>query len=172
MTIDFFVLGLCFILMHEMDAIRCHEWRILPITSFMKDKTGMVVFMLLHILFFYYVLMATTLEDQSFRFGFSIFSHRPPRTSPDVSCSQEKRVQRLALLVIDFRGGCLRSFVLGKTRIEATFITSVSVRQNSLLVGSTEVYQLAIPAGPNWVAVVTSHYLSAKGIALKSALHA
>ncbi len=73
MTIDFFVLGLCFILMHEMDAIRCHEWRILPITSFMKDKTGMIIFVLLHIPLFYYVLTATTLENQSFRFGFSIF---------------------------------------------------------------------------------------------------
>jgi hypothetical protein len=45
----FFYLALAFILTHEMDAIRCKEWLILPATSFLKDETGFVVFMVAHI---------------------------------------------------------------------------------------------------------------------------
>ncbi|MFM2269056.1 MAG: hypothetical protein RL757_2497 [Bacteroidota bacterium] len=51
-----FYLGLSFILMHEMDAIRCKEWRILPITSFLNDKIGYFVFLFLHIPIFYWIL--------------------------------------------------------------------------------------------------------------------
>ncbi len=45
----FFYLGLSFILIHEMDAVRCREWRIFPGLSLLKEKTGFVVFMLAHI---------------------------------------------------------------------------------------------------------------------------
>jgi hypothetical protein len=45
----FFYLGLSLLLTHEMDAIRCKEWLMFPATSFLKDETGFVVFMLLHI---------------------------------------------------------------------------------------------------------------------------
>lgn len=45
----FFYLGLSFILMHEMDAVRCREWRIFPGLSLLGDKTGFVVFMLAHV---------------------------------------------------------------------------------------------------------------------------
>lgn len=73
MTIDVFTLGISFILIHEMDAIRCHEWRILPITSFMNDQTGMVVFVLLHIPLFYFPLHPEIVSNQSFQVGTSIF---------------------------------------------------------------------------------------------------
>ncbi|MEO1053403.1 MAG: DUF6713 family protein [Bacteroidota bacterium] len=73
MAIDIFTLGLAFILMHEMDAIRCHEWRIFPATSFMNDKTGMIVFIFLHIPLFYFPLLPDMLHSHSFRYGFSIF---------------------------------------------------------------------------------------------------
>jgi hypothetical protein len=45
----FFYLALAFILTHEMDAIRCKEWLMFPATSFLKDETGFVVFMVAHI---------------------------------------------------------------------------------------------------------------------------
>lgn len=45
----FFYIALAFILTHEMDAIRCHEWRIFPGLSRLKDETGFVVFALLHV---------------------------------------------------------------------------------------------------------------------------
>lgn len=45
----FFFVGLAFILTHEMDAIRAREWAIFPGLSRLEDKTGFIVFMLLHV---------------------------------------------------------------------------------------------------------------------------
>ncbi len=45
----FFFLGLGFILTHEMDAIRCKEWLMFPLTFFLKDEVGFLVFTLVHI---------------------------------------------------------------------------------------------------------------------------
>lgn len=45
----FFYTALTFILTHEMDAIRCHEWRIFPLLSRLPDDTGYVVFTLAHV---------------------------------------------------------------------------------------------------------------------------
>ena len=73
MTIDIYTLGLTFIFMHEMDAVRCREWKILPITSFLIDIMGMIVFTFLHIPLFYILLLPTTLDSNSFRYGFSTF---------------------------------------------------------------------------------------------------
>ncbi len=73
MNIDIFTLGLSFILLHELDAMRCHEWRIFPLTSFLPDRTGMMVFIFLHIPLFYWILLPKTINNLSFRYGFSIF---------------------------------------------------------------------------------------------------
>ena len=45
----FFYLGLCLLLAHEMDAVRCHEWRIFPGLSLLPEKAGYYVFVALHI---------------------------------------------------------------------------------------------------------------------------
>ncbi len=45
----FFSLGFCFLLTHELDAIRCKEWRIFPVTARMGDEAGYLVFTSLHI---------------------------------------------------------------------------------------------------------------------------
>jgi hypothetical protein len=50
-----FYLGLAFILMHEMDAIRCKEWRIFPGLSFLNDEWGFRAFMMAHIPLFYFL---------------------------------------------------------------------------------------------------------------------
>jgi hypothetical protein len=71
MTSIIFFLGVSFILLHEMDAVRCHEWRIFPGLSLLKESTGFLVFMVLHIPLFVWVLMA--LGEDSFRKGFDIF---------------------------------------------------------------------------------------------------
>jgi hypothetical protein len=34
---------------HELDAVRCFEWRVLPITSFLPENIGMTVFILAHV---------------------------------------------------------------------------------------------------------------------------
>lgn len=45
----FFYLALCFILLHEMDAMRQKEWLIFPGLSLLKEEIGYVVFTILHI---------------------------------------------------------------------------------------------------------------------------
>jgi hypothetical protein len=34
---------------HELDAVRCFEWRVLPLTRFLSDDIGMIVFILAHV---------------------------------------------------------------------------------------------------------------------------
>jgi hypothetical protein len=45
----FFYAAISFILMHEMDAIRCKEWRIFPGISLLREETGFMIFMLAHL---------------------------------------------------------------------------------------------------------------------------
>ncbi len=45
----FFFVGLSFILVHEMDAIRCQEWTIFPLLSKLNEKMGYFVFTSIHI---------------------------------------------------------------------------------------------------------------------------
>ncbi len=52
----FFYLAVSFILIHEMDAVRCKEWRIFPILSLLDDKSGFQVFMFAHIPLFFFLL--------------------------------------------------------------------------------------------------------------------
>jgi len=50
----FFYMGLCLIFIHEMDAVRVGEWRIFPGLSLLKEKTGYLVFTLIHIPLYYW----------------------------------------------------------------------------------------------------------------------
>ncbi len=51
----FFYLALSFILMHEMDAVRCREWRIIPGLSALNDNLGYKVFVIAHIPLYYFL---------------------------------------------------------------------------------------------------------------------
>lgn len=76
MNLDYFLLGTTFILMHEMDAVRCREWRIFPGLSLLDDKIGLIgliVFIFLHIPLFYWVLLEVRMNHESFRYGFDVF---------------------------------------------------------------------------------------------------
>ena len=44
-----FNFGLTFIIIHEMDAIRCKEWRIFPGLNLLGDKWGFIIFIVAHI---------------------------------------------------------------------------------------------------------------------------
>ena len=72
----FFFIALAFIITHELDAIKHHEWRILPITSQLSDKLGYTVFTLMHIpLFavcFFYLYNGSSL-NQKLITGLNIF---------------------------------------------------------------------------------------------------
>ncbi|MBU6361824.1 MAG: hypothetical protein KGS46_17575 [Chloroflexi bacterium] len=54
----FFLVAFACLIIHEMDAVRCHEWRVLPITSWMEDKLGFHAFMWLHLPLFVWFLWA------------------------------------------------------------------------------------------------------------------
>lgn len=44
-----FVLNLTLLLIHEMDAVRNYEWRMLPVLKTMQDNAAYRAFMLLHV---------------------------------------------------------------------------------------------------------------------------
>lgn len=44
-----FTLSLTLIVTHEIDAVARHEWRVLPLTAFLPEKTGFAVFVLAHV---------------------------------------------------------------------------------------------------------------------------
>jgi hypothetical protein len=70
----FFYLGLSLIMMHEMDAVRCKEWRIFPGMSFLNDNQGFKVFMYAHTPLYFYIFNTLYGQDkESFLYGFSIF---------------------------------------------------------------------------------------------------
>jgi hypothetical protein len=70
----FFYLGLTCMLMHEMDAIRCKEWRIFPGLSILNDVWGYRIFMLVHIpLFFFLFKGLTQLDNSRLIFGLDVF---------------------------------------------------------------------------------------------------
>lgn len=71
--IKFHLLGLAFILIHEMDAIRCKEWRLLPGLSTLNDKAGLVLFTFLHLPLFYWIILEIQSDNESFRIGFDYF---------------------------------------------------------------------------------------------------
>lgn len=51
----FFFLALGFLFAHELDAIRCKEWLMFPLTSWLADERGYAVFTLLHIPLFAWI---------------------------------------------------------------------------------------------------------------------
>ncbi|MEM8891250.1 MAG: DUF6713 family protein [Bacteroidota bacterium] len=51
---EFFYLAFTLILMHEMDAIRCREWRIFPGLSLLDEKIAFPIFMFAHIPLYYF----------------------------------------------------------------------------------------------------------------------
>lgn len=72
---QFFYIGLSFMLLHEMDAIRCREWRIFPGLSLLNDSWGLKVFMAAHLPLFFLLLWSlsdASLINQSI-YGLNIF---------------------------------------------------------------------------------------------------
>lgn len=49
----FLYLGFSFMLMHEMDAMRCREWRIFPGLSSLNEKLAFQIFLFVHIPLFF-----------------------------------------------------------------------------------------------------------------------
>ena len=62
-----FRLGFSTLLAHELDAVARAEWRVLPITSFLPDDIGYVVFVLAHIPLVAWLLWLTGNPDSRVR---------------------------------------------------------------------------------------------------------
>lgn len=76
MSVDiYFISGFSLIIVHEMDAIRCHEWRVFPGLSLLSDKLGMLIFLFAHIPIFIWIFWQLTVGNfpEAFRVGFDIF---------------------------------------------------------------------------------------------------
>ena len=59
---------LAFLFTHELDAVKRHEWRVLPLTSFLPDVTGERVFIWLHVPLFFAILWGVR-DDPNQTFG-------------------------------------------------------------------------------------------------------
>lgn len=68
----FFFAGLSFILAHEMDAIRCQEWKIFPLLSRLDEKTGYFVFTAIHVPL-YFLLLSALFRGNGLNAGLDIF---------------------------------------------------------------------------------------------------
>ncbi len=72
-----FYLGVGTFFTHELDAMTHHEWRVLPLTSWLSDEYGLLVFLFFHIPLFAILiaLIASTNEKLRYRsrVGISIF---------------------------------------------------------------------------------------------------
>jgi len=71
----FFYLGMSFLTLHELDAVRCREWRIFPLLSLLDDRWGQPIFLLAHIPLFSWVFLELGPGTPSPQFvrGFDIF---------------------------------------------------------------------------------------------------
>ena len=74
MSFVFFYLGLSLLVIHEMDAIRCKEWRLFPGLSLVNDRMGFMVFMAAHIpLFIWLFYELSQADNQGLILGLDYF---------------------------------------------------------------------------------------------------
>ena len=72
----FLFLGLTFIVIHEMDAVRCKEWRMIAGLNLIGNRQGMILFLLAHIpiyTFIFYWFENLLANQNNFRTGFNLF---------------------------------------------------------------------------------------------------
>jgi hypothetical protein len=70
-----FLMGLSLLILHEMDDIRCREWRIFPGLSLLNDQIGHIVFLFAHIPLFYWIFwrLSDNANNDEFIKGLDIF---------------------------------------------------------------------------------------------------
>ena len=69
--LNFFHAGLSFLVTHELDAIRCKEWRMLPGLSSLSDNMGLRLFVLAHVPLLFWIFQG--IGNPSFVAGVDIF---------------------------------------------------------------------------------------------------
>ncbi|MFM7403058.1 MAG: DUF6713 family protein [Erythrobacter sp.] len=71
LTKTIYALMLSFLFAHEIEAAFRHEWRVLPITSFLPDELGREIFIWAHVPLFAGILLAT--NNERVRVALSVF---------------------------------------------------------------------------------------------------
>ena len=51
----FFYMALSLLLIHEMDAVRCKEWRMIPGFGLVDENAGYLIFLLIHIPLYFFL---------------------------------------------------------------------------------------------------------------------
>lgn len=69
----FFYLGMCLLLVHEMDAVQRHEWRIFPGLSLLPDKAGYYVFTAIHVPLYLWLYWGLHNNPETWRRGLDVF---------------------------------------------------------------------------------------------------
>lgn len=64
--------GLGVLFTHELDAMTYHEWRILPLTSWLPDEYGMLLFLYAHIFIFAVLMALVSSNEEKIRFRSSM----------------------------------------------------------------------------------------------------
>ncbi|MBT6340059.1 MAG: hypothetical protein HOJ48_12265 [Desulfobacula sp.] len=62
-----FNLGMGTLFTHELDAMQNHEWIVLPLTSWLPDEYGMMVFLVFHIPFFAGLIALVSIQNDKIR---------------------------------------------------------------------------------------------------------
>ncbi|MFZ1291187.1 MAG: DUF6713 family protein [Melioribacteraceae bacterium] len=74
-----FYIALLFLIAHEIDAVRCREWRMFPGLSLLNDKLGFTIFLLAHIPLFgllaFYLLKSNNINSLIYYFEIFFIVH-------------------------------------------------------------------------------------------------
>lgn len=72
----FFYFALSLMIMHEIDAVRCKEWRIFPGLASLGDRVGYIIFIFAHLPLFVLVLWYLNYSENPTGFiqGFCVFT--------------------------------------------------------------------------------------------------
>jgi hypothetical protein len=62
-----FYSGVGFLFAHELDAVANHEWRVLPLTSWLSEELGQIVFVGLHVPVFAFLVAIVSSENENTR---------------------------------------------------------------------------------------------------------
>ncbi|MFD2556704.1 DUF6713 family protein [Sphingobacterium tabacisoli] len=70
-----FYLALSFFLAHEIDAVRCKEWRIFPLLELINEQLARTIFILAHVPLFFFlsIQLSCITENESFMWYMDIF---------------------------------------------------------------------------------------------------
>jgi len=109
MAYFWFWLAFSFLLTHEMDAVRRHEWQIFPLLARINDdERGFIIFTALHVplygFLFWGLFKNGTTINQSFVAGFNIFLYNPCAAASAFNQASQISIQQLVF--VGAHSGC------------------------------------------------------------------